>query len=134
IQEHSRRHGEDRAAIAAGGRMADAIRRSPREEHRLVDVRGDAPTAEVLAEGPAAHQDDVVVIGVFLARGAAATGAAAILADPHEGAVVQQPESQGFFRSARHGRRYTGPAAVNQEEPLDEGPGDTRSPPPANPG
>ena len=76
IVEDARRGDEDGAAIAAVGRMADAIGRFLREEGSLIDVGGHASPAEVLGERAVAHENDVVDAAVFLGRGSAATGAA----------------------------------------------------------
>ena len=113
VAEHTRRDDEDGAAVAAVGGVADAVGRPLREERRLVDVGGDAAPPEVLAEDAVSHEDDVVAVGVFLGRGAAATGAAAVVAHTDERAFMERAECEHTFNPhcpSPGARTPTGPA------------------------
>ena len=94
VVEHARRESEYGAAIAAVGRMADAIGRSLGKEDGLIDVGGHAAPAEVLAERAVPHEDDVVAVGMFLGRRPAAIGPTVVVAHGDKGALVERAERQ----------------------------------------
>src|SRR5262245_53162271 len=81
---------ENRSAITAIRRMADAICRFLREEDRMIDVGSHATPAEMLCERAVTHQDYLTGIGIFFSSGAAATDAAAVVANADDRALVKR--------------------------------------------
>ncbi len=80
FRQHVGRREKNCPAVAALGRMADAIRRILREKDGLIDVCRDLAAAEMLAEGSVPHEDDLVDVGELFTCGAAAVGVAAVIA------------------------------------------------------
>jgi hypothetical protein len=93
---------KNRPAVAALGRMADAIRRILREEDGLIHVGRDLAAAEMLAERAVPHQHDLVDVGELFAGRPAAVGAAAIVAQLDQLALVERAIGDDFIKSARH--------------------------------
>ncbi len=70
--------------------MADAIRRILREKNGLIHVGRDLAAAEMLAERAVPHEDDLVDVGELFTGGSAAVGAAAVIAQLDQLALVER--------------------------------------------
>jgi hypothetical protein len=116
LVEDARRDGENGAAVAAIGWMTDAICRSPREEHRLIDIGNHAAPAEVLGERAVTQEDDIIAIGIFLCRRAAAAGATVVFANPNERTSSEDAIRQWIVEALRHEYRRTLSSNPNQEQ------------------
>jgi hypothetical protein len=108
------RRDENRTAITAIRRVADAICRSLREKDRMIDVGGHASPAEMLSERAVTHQDYLAGIWMFFISRAAATDAAAVVANADERALVKRPEGERVFVQTRHARHHTKPLGSDQ--------------------
>jgi hypothetical protein len=97
IIQYSWRWDEDRSAITAIGRVADAICRFLRKEDRLIDVGSHTSTAKVLFECAVTQQDDLVGVRLFLISGGAASGATAVIAHSDKRTVVKRTEREQIF-------------------------------------
>lgn len=102
IVEDARRNSENRAAISAIGRVADAIGRFPGEEHGLVHVGGNAAAAEVSGEGAMTHEHDVVRVRLFLRAWSAASNVTAVVVHADDRALVQRAEDRLVLSTGRH--------------------------------
>lgn len=97
VIQYSRRGDENRSAITAIQRVADAVSGFLREEDRLIDVGGHASPAKMLSERAVAHQDDLVGVRSLFISGGAATGATAVIAHADKRAVIKRAERKRVF-------------------------------------
>ena len=118
VLEHSRRDDEHRTAIAAVGRMTDAIRRSPCEEHRLIDVRGRASPAEVLAKCSVPHQHNIVAVGLLLGAGPTPARSTGVVAHLDDRTLIERSKREREFGHARHAPMLASWASGSRPLPI----------------